>query len=51
MDTEDIAFRLLISDLVEEDAGNYKCLLTNSAGEVSSRAVLIVDSECLVPTP
>lgn len=42
---EDIAFHLIINNVVEDDAGTYKCVLTNSAGEISSQALLIVDCE------
>ena len=48
-DSERRKFSLTVSDCSTEDSGQYRCLVTNSAGEVTSSAELKVNNRQVAP--
>ena len=39
---------LLLDDVMPEDSGNYKCVVVNSAGEVTSSCHVTVEGDCIL---
>lgn len=48
-DEEDDLFSLAIEDICAEDAGTYKCVASNEAGEITCRAELRVTEKMVAP--